>query len=342
VRTVHFGNEGGRVTAACDDGKVYAVNVKGDVLWVQKAGKPITGLAIDRREKLFLAASHDKRASLIGFTIGAQELFKLGLPGGVSAVAMTEHTLGFLALGNGEAAGIDQYVNKLWGARPPAPMVAVAMSYDGKRAYGVGGGTLSGYDAAGKLLLQAKVAPDLRRLSTTNDGALVVGASPSGGFIEAVRADGQPRWRHAGQGAMVAADVDVKGGLVVGGDNGGRVHALDAAGKVRWQKDLGQPITDAVVAPDGSCVAASTVTGDIAVFDPQGKDLALIGDFRGRVHILCLSLRSNGWNVAAGCADGTVIGASTNLSEYGDSGWVTASESGGVATAPFRLRRKRA
>ena len=96
---------------------------------------------------------------------------------------------------------------------------------------------------------EATTAPAVR------DGVLYT-AGPGGVYaLDAAR--GSVRWSRA-VGAPVATGVTVADGLVLAGDETGRLHALDAAtGRPRWRVDTDGPLRAAPVAAAGTVLAGA-------------------------------------------------------------------------------------
>src|SRR5207248_2471471 len=94
----------------------------------------------------------------------------------------------------------------------------------------------------------------------------------------------QQAWKFSSPTGDFTATPVVPGGVLVAGDNGGTVYALDAAtGKVRWSRHVGQPI-------NGSSAIDLHAPGGPAVFVPVAQS--------GAPRLLALSLRDGAprWN----------------------------------------------
>src|SRR5437763_2324154 len=94
----------------------------------------------------------------------------------------------------------------------------------------------------------------------------------------------QQAWKFSSPTGDYTATPVIAGGVLVAGDNGGTVYALDAAtGEVRWSRHVGQPI-------DGSSAIDLHAPGGPAVFVPVAQS--------GSPRLLALSLRDGAprWN----------------------------------------------
>ena len=146
-----------------------------------------------------------------------------------------------------------------WLTRLPDAAVGAPVTAQGLVVVALLDGTLRAYDAAtGEDRWVSRFADVIAVPPVVSRGQTI--SADLSGLVKAIRLDGGTAWSHSVGPVRAPMTVLADGGVLVQ-DSGGMLHALDAAGKVRWTGQLDAAVTgegavlDAIAAlPTGSGV----------------------------------------------------------------------------------------
>ncbi len=242
-------------------------------LWIANTQTKLLTTAITPDNRFIFAGGLD--GTLLCFDITGRLLWSGKVSGSANRIALANdaETLLVGTLGSGNQATLWHYDGRLlYTFNTDGNTNGVAITPDGALiVVGSMDQHLYGFERNGTLRFKQAVDGGLWSAAVTADGARIFAGSDRQ-RVHAFDQAGAPLWTFESDRRVWAGVRMAEGArrLMVG-SNDGHVYALDFEGQTVWRCDLGGPVNNVAVTPDGAWCAAAGQPNFVALIDGQGR-----------------------------------------------------------------------